>query len=129
MWKAPNRPRKEISQTFNDGVVKICTVTDTASPGRKPVGTLTERQNLHYEEMKLGIKRYYTAMQNNAQVERVIRVPKAGPISNQDVAVTEDGTAYAIEMVQVVEDIYPPCLDLTLKRTTQHYVLYVEVTE
>lgn len=121
MWKAPNRPRKEISQTFNDGVVKICTVTDTASPGHLPVEKLEERALLHYEERKVGIKRYYTALQNNVQVERVLRVPRAVPISNQDVAVTEDGTAYAIEMVQTVEDIYPPCLDLTLKRVTQKY--------
>lgn len=121
MRKVPNRPRKDISQTFNDGVVKICTVTDTASPGRLPVEKLTQRVKLHYEERKMGITRYYTALQNQVQVERVIRVPKAVPISNQDVAITEDGTIYAIEMVQMVEGVYPPCLDLTLKRTTQKY--------
>ena len=121
MWKAPNRTQNEISQTFNDGVVTIYTVTDGAEPGRLPVETLKKKVLLHYEERQLGIKRFYSAKQNQVQVERVIRVPKAVIIHVQQVAITEDGSTYQIEMVQPVKDVYPACLDLTLMRTTQKY--------
>ena len=121
MWKAPNRPQNEISQTFNDGVVTIYTTEDAASPGRLPIVKLTCKVLLHYEERQLGIKRFYSAMQNQVQVERVIRVQAAVPVSSQDVAITEDGITYQIEMVQPVKNVWPPCLDITLKRTTQKY--------
>ena len=74
---------------------------------------------LRYEEQRLGIQRYYNAMQNQIQVERVIRVPRAGQITNQDVAETEDGQRYRIDLVQAVQDVWPPCLDLTLARYSQ----------
>lgn len=121
MWKAPNRPHKAISQTFNDGAVTICTVTDSAEVGRLPVAKLTKRVLLHYEERKLGITRFYSAKQNNVRLERVIRVPKGPAIDTADAAITEDGTVYEIEQVQVVEGVYPACLDLTLKRMTRGY--------
>lgn len=121
MWKAPNRPHKAISQTFNDGAVTICTVTDSAELGKRPVAKLTKRVLLHYEERKLGINRFYAAKQNNVQVERVLRVPKAIAIDTADAAITEDGTVYEIEQVQTVDGVYPACLDLTLKRMTRGY--------
>lgn len=121
MRKLPNRPQPNISQTFNDGVVTIYTVTDGAEPGHLPVEKLKKKILLHYEERQLGIKRFYSAKQNQVQVERVIRVPKAMLIHTQEIAITEDGSMYQIEMVQPVKDVYPACLDITLKRTTQKY--------
>lgn len=118
MWKAPNRPSKEISQTFNDGVVEIFSASDIAAPGYKPVEKLTLKNSLRYEERRLGIQRYYASKQAQAEVERVIRVPRIKGISSQDKARTEDGVLYGIEMVQTAET-YPPALDLTLKRIEQ----------
>ena len=46
-------------------------------------------------------------------------MPRAGPITNQDVAVTEDGRRYRIDLVQTVTDAYPPSLDLTLVKYDQ----------
>lgn len=120
--KAPYRPRQrtEISQAFNDGVVKILAVSDGASGGFLPSPTLSERLKLCYQERKLGIRRYYDAMQNQIHVERVIRVPKQREnITNQDIAETEDGKQYRIDLVQLVPDSYPPCVDLTLTEYSQ----------
>ncbi len=108
-------------QSFNDGIVAIYAVVDGAAPGRKPVMQLRPIGQLHYEEQKLGIKRYYTAMQNHVQVERVIRVPAGFNISPQQVAVTEDGAQYSINMVQTVREVSPSALDLTLACTVQKY--------
>lgn len=87
-------------------------------PGKMPQETLTEKVKLHYGEQRLGINRYYAGMQNQIQVERVIRVQRRPDITNQDAAVTEDGKRYRINMVQTVPDVYPPSYDLTLARVT-----------
>lgn len=76
---------------------------------------------LRYDEQRLGIQRYYAAMQNQVQVERVLRVPRAGNVNSQDVAVTEDGRQYRIDLVQDVPGVYPPSLDLTLTKIEQEY--------
>ena len=58
-------------------------------------------------------------MQNQIQVERVIRVPRAGQITSQDVAETEDGRCYRIDLVQTVDGVWPPSQDLTLVKYQQ----------
>ena len=120
-WKTPYRPSNEITQDYNDGVVSIYAVKDTARPGYQPVPTLVQPAKivLRYEERRLGIQRYYEALQNQIQIERVIRVPRAGRVTNQDAAVTEDGRQYRIDMVQTVDGIYPPSVDLTLVKFQQ----------
>ena len=118
-WKAPYRPSNEVTQGYNSGVVTVYAVTDSARPGYQPVEQLTEKIKLRYEEQRLGIQRYYNAMQNQIQVERVIRVPRAEQITSQDVAETEDRRRYRIDLVQTVDGVWPPSQDLTLVKYQQ----------
>ena len=90
-----------------------------AQPGYLPQVQLTEKVTLRYEERSLGLQRYFNAQQNQVQAERVIRCPRYAGVTNQDVAGTEDGTRYRIDLVQAVMDVYPPCMDLTLARYEQ----------
>lgn len=122
MWKAPPRPKHEISNSYNDGVLDIYGVEDQAKPGYKPVEKHVIVCTLRYEERKLGIQRYYQGKQNQIEVSRVLRVPiPAGiELTNQQIAVTENGTKYRIRMVQRVKDVYPPSYDLTLERYAQN---------
>ena len=117
-WTAPYRPANEVTQDYNDGIVTIYAAADSAQPGYQPKPTLTKKYTLRYDEQRLGIQRYYAAMQNQVQVERVLRVPRA-KITNQDIAETEDGVKYRIDLVQTVDLVYPPSLDLTLTRYEQ----------
>ena len=119
MWKAPSRPNSIITQPLNDGTVRICDVVDVSEPGYRPVQKLHPKVALRYENQRVGISRFYSGMQNQIQVDKVIRVQKALVITTQDVAVTEDGTEYRIRQVQDVMDVYPKCLDLTLSRIDQ----------
>lgn len=105
-----------ITQPFADGIVTIYAVTDTAEPGRTPVEKLTEKGRLRYDEQRLGLQRYYQGRQNQMQIERVVRVPRGLDINSQDVAETEDGRRYRIDLVQSTQGVYPPCLDLTLAK-------------
>ena len=118
--KQPTRPSNEITQQFNDGVVQIYTLTDSVTDGMQPAPTGTLRPPPRDEEQRLGRNRLYPANQAPAATEPAIRVPRL-PISNQDGAVTEDGTQYGIESVQSVDGVYPPSLDVALKRITQNF--------
>ena len=117
-WTAPYRPANEVTQDYTDGIVTIYAAADSAQPGYQPKPTLTKKYTLRYDEQRVGIQRYYEAMQNQVQVERVLRVPRA-KITNQDIAETEDGVKYRIDLVQTVDLVYPPSLDLTLTRYEQ----------
>lgn len=121
-WKSPVRPRTDngVTQNYNDGVVAIIAVVDTAKPGYQPQpGEPQAKYTLRYEERRLGIQRYYSSLQNQIQLDRVIRVPRVAGITTQDFAVTEDKQAYRIDLVQSVMDVYPPSLDLTLTKIEQ----------
>lgn len=120
-WNAPYRPKGEITQGYNDGVVTVCAVTDAGPPGGLPVEKLVKKAVLRYEERRLGLQRYYQGKQNQVEVERVLRTPRRKGVSSQDLAVTEDGQQYRIDLVQSAADVYPPSMDLTLVRIAQKY--------
>lgn len=120
-WKAPHRPKGEVTQAYNDGVVTVYAVTDAGPPGGLPVEKPVKKVVLRYEERRLGLQRYYEGKQNQVEVERVLRTPRRKGVSSQDLAVTEDGQQYRIDLVQSATDVYPPSMDLTLTRITQKY--------
>lgn len=128
-WKAPYRPKSdnEITQNFCDGIVKIYSVTDGAQPGYQPRPVLALKCTLRYEEQRLGIRRYYIGRQNQIQIERVIRTPRYGNVTNQDIAVTEDGKQYGIDLVQSVSDVYPVSQDITLAKIEQKFEVINEM--
>lgn len=64
----PYRPSNEITQAYNDGVVRIYTVTDAARPGYMPQPQATLKTTLRYEEQRLGLQRYYQSKQNQIDV-------------------------------------------------------------
>lgn len=121
MRKTPFRAGNEVSQSYNSGVLTVYRVTDGAGPGFAPVPVLAEKARLRYEELRVGLHRYYAARQNQVRVEKVVRVPKCGDVSTQDVAATEDGRRYRIDQVQLAQGVRPPSLDLTLAAVEQDY--------
>lgn len=54
-------------------------VSDGAEPGFAPVPVLERKAVLRYEELRVGLNRYYDARQN--QVQKVVRVPRGADIS------------------------------------------------
>jgi len=112
-------------QTFNDGVVMIFKLKNTAEPGNTPVEKLILKQVLRYKERTVGFGRYYTAKQQNIKVANVIRCPRVRGLSEKDtdilIAVLVDGNQYKVEQVQYIEGSNPPVMDLTLERVKQTY--------
>ena len=125
MRKTPFRPNNEISQQYNDGTVYIYTVTDGALPGYQPVEKLELKHTLRFENRKLGINRIYLSRQQQAEIVKVIRVPRV-QVSPQDIAVTHEGQQYRIDTVQDAVGVYPPSLDLSLRVIKQKFEVMPE---
>ena len=121
MWRAPNRPNHEITESYNDGIVNIYSVQDGAAPGYRPVPVLVLVKRMRYQERYLGINRLYSGRQNQVDIQRIVRVQKVPGVSTQNVAITEDGKQYRVDSVQDVIGAYPPSLDLTLATVEQEY--------
>lgn len=109
------------AQTHNDGVVKIYTVANIATPPDRPKEGLTLKHTLRYKERTVGLNRFYTAMQAGVSVAYVLRVPLLRDVSPQDVAIPNDGKQYRIAQIQYPEGVSPPVMDITLQEVTTAY--------
>lgn len=113
---------KQQTQTFNDGVVNVYSIGNISEPGNRPKEGLTLKVDpLRYEERTVGMGRFWTAMQAQVRVERILRVPRLDSISSQDVAVPNDGEQYKIVQIQFPKDVVPQCMDLSLERVDSNY--------
>jgi hypothetical protein len=113
---------KPKTQTFNDGIIKLYSVDNMAASGDLPKEKLILKIGpLRYEERIVGMGRFWTAMQAQAQIDRIIRVPRIESVSPQDVAIPIDGKQYRIKQVQYVPDVEPPSMDLSLERLEAAY--------
>lgn len=76
---------------------------------------------LRYEERTVGMGRFWTAMQSNARIDMVLRVPQRRSVCTQDVAIPIDGEQYEIKQIQYPPDVDPPVMDLSLERVDANY--------
>ena len=111
------------TQSFNDGVVKVYSVTNTAVDGDMPTEGISLKQTVRYHERTVGLTRYFAALQANIRVQYVLRCQRLRDISAQDVAVPNDGKQYRIVQIQYPEDTEPPVMDLTLEEVTADYAI------
>lgn len=112
---------KPTTQPFKDGVVNIYKVDNISDPGNKPKQELVHKAKLRYDERTVGMSRYWVAMQAQAKVEQMIRVPRLDFISTQDVAILKDGEQYRIIQIQYPVGVEPHSMDLSLERLEAAY--------
>ena len=106
---------------FSDGIANFYSVNNGAEQGNFPVDVFKHKGKLRYAQLKVGITRFYAAMQNNVKVATVIRCPLQRSVSTQDIVITSDGEQYRVIQAQYPDDIKPPVMDLTLERVTAKY--------
>ena len=112
---------KTLTQTFNDGTVDVYSVGNIAEAGNMPKDGLTIKvSNLRYEERIVGMGRYWTAKQEHAQIEQLIRTQRINSVTVHDIAIL-NGEQYDIVQVQYPKDIEPPSMDLSLERLEVAY--------
>lgn len=108
--------------TFDDGILTIYDVENTAPAGKKPVYGLSEKDRYYYSYEKLGITRYYQALQADQRIECVVSVPGWGDIKTTDLCELDGGIRYRIVMVQPDRDEAGLRITrLSLERTDQTY--------
>jgi hypothetical protein len=110
------------TQPFNDGIVNIYSVKNTADAGNMPKedGLTLKVGSLRFEERVVGMGRYWTALQEQARIEQLLRVPRINSVNVHDVAIL-NGQQYNIMQVQYPPDVKPPCMDLSLERLEVAY--------
>ncbi len=102
-------------QCYNDGVCTVWAKSDNK--------TFTERyKDLRFADLVVGMARYFTAMQDQFIINRLIRVPRVPDeiMPFHDIIVIS-GKQYEIIQVQQKPDILPPSIDITLKQAEQFY--------
>ena len=110
-----------LTQPFNDGIVNIYSVANIAASGNMPKDGLTIKvSDLRYEERTVGMSRYWTAKQEHAQIEQLIRTQRINSVTVHDIAIL-NGEQYDIVQVQYPKDIEPPSMDLSLERLEVAY--------
>lgn len=110
------------TQSFNDGVINIYSLDNIALPGNKPKEGLTIKVGpLRYEERIVGMSRFWTAMQAQAKIEKMLRVQRINSVSAQDIAIPNDGEQYKIVQIQYPKNVEPSCMDLSLERVDADY--------
>lgn len=98
-------------QTFNDGSCSFRRIDDDGNAGE-------EKEHLCFEERTVGYKRFYEAMTNKVQIDRMIRVPFRPWITTEYLAVL-DGQIYEIKQAQIIPDAKPRSMDVSLHVTMQ----------
>lgn len=110
------------NQTFNDGIANIYSVGNIAAPGGMPKDGLTLKlEKIRYKERTVGLNRYWAAMQTQARIDLVLRMPQLRNVSLHDVVTPVDGEQYRIVQIQYPEDVEPPVMDLSLQRLEVAY--------
>ncbi|MCD7730465.1 MAG: hypothetical protein LUI05_03090 [Oscillospiraceae bacterium] len=108
---------------FNDGVISIYAVKNTAEDGERPNEVLSLKRKARYENRSVGINRYYEAMQNNIKIAKVVVIPFYGGVDPLDVVIFcgDEGRQYRIEQVQQHTDTKPYTVRLSLSLLEQGY--------
>lgn len=110
--------------TFDDGILKVCEITNTAPNGNKPVYKLAVKASYYFGFDVVGFNRYYTALSAKVQISHVVNIPGWDQISALSVIVLEDGTQYRLSQVQpMLDDAGLRITKLSLERITENYEL------
>ena len=109
-------------ETFNDGIVKIYSVTNISGPGDQPKDGLTLKYVIRFNYKTIGIQRNSEAMQAQIKLSELISIKMQRDISTQDVAIIgADTTQYDIVQAQHKKDTLPATSLLSLTRLEAKY--------
>ena len=96
--------------TFNDGIIHVYRVTNSAANGAMPVPEPALLFSEYFEFDVLGVNRFFTAQQANQQIELVVNIPGWPGARVTDYAELDDGIEdhagikFRIRMVQQQKD-------------------------
>ena len=116
---------KTPTQTFNSGIAKIYSVSNSSGSGNMPKKRLQLKipNSLPYEEKTVGMSRFWAAMQEQTKIERLLRFPRLNEVEREDIVIPIDGQQYRIKQIQYPPGIEPKCMDLSLEKVEVAYAV------
>lgn len=115
--------------TFDDGILTVYNVTNTAQAGDRPVMGLEEKAKYYFGYDRIGVTRYYLAMQANQEVSLVVNIPGWNDVKNTDIVIIQDPEPlqYQVGMAQPeLDENGLRIMKLTLERIGQKYEVPTE---
>ena len=115
---------------MDDGIIKICDLTNLAPDGDMPRNQLTVLDEMYFGSRTVGYNRQYAAKGVNEQVDMLVRVWRNNTVhigmyavlTNYEGQVNESGDQYRIDNVQhLLDDDGLKVTDLTLSRMDELY--------
>jgi hypothetical protein len=86
--------------TFDDGILKIYTLENTAEPGRMPDEKLVLASEHYFGYETVYDRRYYTALQANVKIENLVHIMQDREILALQIVVDEAGRQFRIAQLQ-----------------------------
>ena len=114
----------------DDGLLKICSLVNTADAGNKPLLQLSTLDEQWYEEREIGYRRQYLAKGADEQIDMIVRIWRENyrPKIGHYVVIGTD--QYRITNMQPTTDEDElPVYDLTLTALEKHYDVIAETEE
>lgn len=115
--------------TFDDGILTVYNVKNIAQPGDRPVQGLEKKGQYYFGYARIGVTRYYNAMQASQEVSAVVNIPGWNDVKNTDVVVVSEtpDLQYQVGFVQPEFDENGlRIMKLTLGRIGQKYEVPAE---
>lgn len=94
---------------FNSGILKIYNTDDE---GEIINGSYKQYR---YGDRTIGVKRYFSARQNDIELDKVVHIHQNISLRTDD-AVVINGTRFKIEQIQHLYDTNPKCTVLSLRQ-------------
>lgn len=100
------------------GLLKICSLEDTAAAGHMPAEKLVEIESAYYEQRKAGITRIYQAMGADRRFDLLVRCFNTA-VPREGLYVVIDQEQFRIDICQKI--IGQDAVDLTLVKLEEYY--------
>lgn len=108
------------AESFGDGIAIVLDNQNRGGIGNYPREKLVERCRLRYRERTVGVTRFYSALQDNGKIDRLIRCQRRDEVTTLDVIgiIRAGGNIeyYKIAQLQYPEDVALPVMDISLER-------------
>ncbi len=86
--------------TYDDGILKIYKVTNSAAPGETPVAALAFKTEFCFSYSEIGISKFFYAQQAGQTISAVCETYFDDTVRVNDVAEFEDGSQALVRMIQ-----------------------------
>ena len=106
---------------FDDGIITIYTLENTADPGSMPVNKLVQHAQYYFSYRMIGYNRRFAAKGANEEIDEVVRIWQDRTVRIGMYAVINDDQFRIVDIQQLYDDQGLEVTDITLVRLGENY--------